>query len=359
MTLETPISQAEPIQSLPDAFLFPIERIKPNPNQPRQDWDETQIIRIAKGIQSLRAKGRGAGGTGILQPLLVRWESGAFDENGVLKFAGCVIIIAGETRWRAAREAGLDVVPVVVTDQDSESAYEDALIENILRGDLSPANEGQAFQFLMNLHKVSALGLALRLYHDPSREGYIQNRLDMTRLNEIVRPLISDNPKSMSAARRIQSVNNEDKQRELVQMAMAGATFKEINAEVQKFKGIVVTGQTSAQKKEESDATRKLQEAFPTNSPTHAPSSSPSQNEGTNGGNDSGQVYGTPRAKGITTAPSIHVGDSLDSLGAQMEHLARALAPANLPRATRKKYAPKVERLAKAFAQIQFDLDPQ
>ena len=349
----------ERFEAIPDAVLFPIERIIPQRNQPRSELENEKLKSIAASIKA--GAGKRVAGTGLIHPLLVRWETGAFLADGTPKPGARVEIVAGETRYHAGKMAELSHLPVIITDLNSDDAYEDALSENILRGDLSPSEEGRAFQYLKNKWKVTTDELTLRLYNDPSRKGYVSSRLEMMRLNPIVRELVDRRLDTITAARRIQTIKSEEVQREMVDFMLNGGNFAELNKRIQMLKGQVNTGQTSSQKKEEAQSRQKLKDAFPSapaapSSNTPAPPSS--ENSEASPSSDS-RVYGTPRAKGIKTAPGVHVGDALDSLGAQMEGLARALAPANLPRATRKKYAPKMERLAKAFAQIQFDLDPQ
>jgi ParB family transcriptional regulator, chromosome partitioning protein len=111
----------------------PVELIRPNPRQPRRDFDESSLVALA---DSLRERG-------ILQPVLVRPLPG-----------GTYELIAGERRWRAARLAGFETVPAVVRPQDDAESLELALIENMAREDLSPVEEARACALL-----VEELGL--------------------------------------------------------------------------------------------------------------------------------------------------------------------------------------------------------
>lgn len=251
------------LEAIPDAFLFPIERVDRQQNQPRQEFDEAKIAAIAASIK--KGMGRRVGGSGLIQPLLVRWAPGAVLEDGTISDSARVEIVAGETRYHAALRAGLEKIPLIVTDMNSEEAYEDAITENILRGDLTAEDEGRAFQYLKNRYDLSALGLAKRLYDDASREGYIQSRLDMLRLSPIVRPLIGRRSDTITAARRIQSIANEETQRELVQFMLAGGTFKELNQKIQKIKGITPGDKDDRQNR------RLLAEAFPSGTSTRTP----------------------------------------------------------------------------------------
>lgn len=109
-------------------FSCDIDKIQPNPNQPRQFFDEEKLRELAESIRE----------NGVIQPLLVSGEGGRYT------------LIAGERRLRAARLAGLDEVPVVLADGNGGSAtLELALIENIQRQDLNPIEEAQAYARLV------------------------------------------------------------------------------------------------------------------------------------------------------------------------------------------------------------------
>lgn len=109
----------------------PIGSIKPNPRQPRVNFDEESMSSLAASIQEL----------GILQPVLVRQVGGeAADEFE---------LIAGERRWRAARRAGLHTIPVLVQTSDETRSLEQALVENLHRQDLNVLEEAAAYQQLI------------------------------------------------------------------------------------------------------------------------------------------------------------------------------------------------------------------
>ncbi|RGP35856.1 ParB/RepB/Spo0J family partition protein [Pseudotabrizicola alkalilacus] len=110
--------------------MLPIERVLPNPNQPRRDFDPALLEELAA---SIRAKG-------IIQPLVVRAMSGGRTYQ----------IVAGERRWRAAQMAQLHSVPVVVRDFSDEEVLEIAIIENIQRADLNAVEEALGFRQLMD-----------------------------------------------------------------------------------------------------------------------------------------------------------------------------------------------------------------
>ncbi len=121
---EMPAAGAEEKPSLG----LPIQKLEPNPFQPRKNFDEEELQNLSESIAT----------HGVIQPLTVRrLESGYYQ------------IIAGERRWRAARMAGLDEVPAVVIEADDRTAAELALIENLQRQDLDPIEEARGYQRLI------------------------------------------------------------------------------------------------------------------------------------------------------------------------------------------------------------------
>jgi ParB family transcriptional regulator, chromosome partitioning protein len=112
---------------------LPVSLIKPNPSQPRTNFDEGALAALAASIEA----------TGVVQPLLVRpLPDGSYE------------LVAGERRWRAAQQAGVDKVPAVVRDQAEADRLQAALIENMVREDLNPVEEAKACAAL-----VEELGL--------------------------------------------------------------------------------------------------------------------------------------------------------------------------------------------------------
>ena len=119
---EAPASEKSPYQMLP------LHKVEPNPDQPRQDFDEEELQQLADSIAV----------HGVIQPLTVRQLPSGYYQ-----------IIAGERRWRASRLAGLYEVPAVIMEADDKKATELALIENLQRQDLNPVEEALGYQTLM------------------------------------------------------------------------------------------------------------------------------------------------------------------------------------------------------------------
>ena len=108
-------------------------QIKPNPFQPREDFDQQSIEELAQSIK----------GKGVIQPLLVRRKGDNYE------------LIAGERRLRAANSLGLKEIPIIVRDVSDQDSLELALIENVQREDLNPIEEAHAFQHLMDKFQVT------------------------------------------------------------------------------------------------------------------------------------------------------------------------------------------------------------
>ena len=142
-----------------------IDRIVPNPKQPRRTFIEAELEELA---ESIRAKG-------VIQPILVR-----HDPSNAEMFE----IIAGERRWRAARRAGLTVIPAVVREMDDREMLEIAIIENVQRSDLNAVEEAEAYKSLIDRFGRTQESVAQQV--GKSRE-HVSNTLRLLNLPEDVR----------------------------------------------------------------------------------------------------------------------------------------------------------------------------
>jgi len=171
--------------------------------QPRTQFPAEELQSLADNIREGKEAGRGVGGTGILQPLLVR---SAPDGK-------TYTLIAGERRWRASEIAGCTEVPVVVVSADDESAWEMALVENIQRQALSPLDEGEAIHHLMQLQHLSIREAAKKLGKD---RGYLENRLALRRAGADIQEMVSLRNDTLMQAKLIDKVKEPLLRAELI-----------------------------------------------------------------------------------------------------------------------------------------------
>lgn len=177
--------------------LLPIYKVEPNPDQPRQDFDEEELQALADSITV----------HGIIQPLTVREMP-----NGYYQ------IIAGERRWRAARMANLSDVPAVIIEADDKKAMELALIENLQRQDLNSLEEALGYQTLMNEYGLTQEEAAGRV--GKSRPA-VANALRLLGLCPEVQERVRKGELSAGHARAILQLKSEKKQQEAAQKIVA------------------------------------------------------------------------------------------------------------------------------------------
>ena len=177
--------------------LLPIYKVEPNPDQPRQDFDEAELQALSESISE----------HGIIQPLAVReLKSGYYQ------------IIAGERRWRAARLAGLSEVPAVIIEADDRKVMELALIENLQRQDLNPVEEAQGYQSLIRDYGLTQEEAAARV--GKSRPA-VANALRLLGLSPEVLEKVRSGDLSAGHARAVLSLKTPKKQLEAAQKIIA------------------------------------------------------------------------------------------------------------------------------------------
>ena len=173
---------------------LPLHRVEPNPDQPRQDFNEEELQSLAESIRV----------HGVIQPLTVR-ETGD----------GYYQIIAGERRWRACRMAGLNDVPVVVKDVSDEQAMELALVENLQREDLDPVEEAAGIRELMARCGLTQEQAAQKL--GKSRSA-LANSLRLLSLPETVLELLKSGFITIGHAKVVLGLPTPELQEEAAQM---------------------------------------------------------------------------------------------------------------------------------------------
>ena len=177
--------------------LLPIYKVEPNPDQPRQDFDEEELQALSESISI----------HGVIQPLTVRELSSGYYQ-----------IIAGERRWRAARQAGLSEVPAVVIEADDKKAMELALIENLQRQDLNPVEEAMGYQSLMSDYGLTQEETASRV--GKSRPA-VANALRLLNLSPEVLEKVRSGELSAGHARAILSLKSEKQQIDAMKKILA------------------------------------------------------------------------------------------------------------------------------------------
>lgn len=146
------------VKAVGKVVLIPIECIKPNPNQPRKYFNEDKIIELAQSIKL----------NGLIQPIIVRnGQDNSYE------------IIAGERRYRACMKLGCSVIPAVVKSIDTQKSAVSALVENLLRDDLSFFEEAQAIKALIDKYNYTQTELALKICKTQST---IANKIRLLRL---------------------------------------------------------------------------------------------------------------------------------------------------------------------------------
>jgi ParB/RepB/Spo0J family partition protein len=178
--------------------VIPVDRIEPNPEQPRMVFDAEALNELAASIRE----------HGVLQPILVR-------PRGENRYQ----LIAGERRWRATREAGIATIPALVEEIDDDTALEIAIIENLQREDLSPLEEATMYDRMIRDHGYSIRKLAEKLGKD---KGYLENRLRLADAPEEIRELVSLRKDTLSHAYELLKVDDPKKRRKLAAQVAAG-----------------------------------------------------------------------------------------------------------------------------------------
>lgn len=162
-----------------------VKSIKPNPYQPRKLFDEVAIVELSESIKE----------HGILQPIILRKIGTAYE------------IVVGERRFRAAKMAGLDEIPAVVRKLTDEETMEFAILENLQREDLTPIEEAEAYNNLMENLKLTQEQLAFRLGKSRS---HIANHIRLLSLPEKARTMINEGKLSMGHGRTLLGLRKKE-----------------------------------------------------------------------------------------------------------------------------------------------------
>ncbi|MCL2663653.1 MAG: ParB/RepB/Spo0J family partition protein [Oscillospiraceae bacterium] len=195
-----------------DFEYLPIQRIEPNQDQPRTIFEEEEINTLA---DSMRVHG-------VLSPIMVRRVEGGFYQ-----------IIAGERRWRAAREADLDQIPARIVIADDKEALELAMVENLQRVDLPPLDEARGYKALMENFNMTQEEVAHRM--SKSRPA-VANSLRLLSLPDELKELILRNELSAGSARALLALKSEDRMKDAAKLVVSNdMSVREVEALVRRL----------------------------------------------------------------------------------------------------------------------------
>jgi len=162
-----------------------IDEISPNPWQPRRDFDEESLNVLASSIRE----------NGLIQPVVVRKK-----KDGTYELA------AGERRWRAAKIAGLTVIPAISKEYDDRSMAEMALVENLQRKDLNPVDEGMAYRKLMDEYGLTQENISQKV---GKSRPYVANMVRLLDLPEEVKDFLSKGQLTAGQARPLLGLESD------------------------------------------------------------------------------------------------------------------------------------------------------
>lgn len=162
-----------------------IDEISPNPWQPRRDFDEESLNALASSIRE----------NGLIQPVVVRKK-----KDGTYELA------AGERRWRAAKMAGLTVIPAISKEYDDRSMAEMALVENLQRKDLNPVDEGMAYRKLMDEYGLTQENISKKV---GKSRPYVANMVRLLDLPEEVKDFLSKGQLTAGQARPLLGLESD------------------------------------------------------------------------------------------------------------------------------------------------------
>jgi|SRR5215470_5350780 len=186
----------------------PVDLIDPNPFQPRSTFPEETLRELAESIRS----------SGVLQPILARRVDGKYQ------------LIAGERRLRAARMAGLEVVPAVIRDLGDRETLELAVTENVMREDLNPIEVAHAYDSLQERFHLSHDEIAARIGVNRST---VSNTLRLLRLPEQIQELVANGNVSAGHARALLGLESAERQNELARLiAKRGLSVRHVESMV-------------------------------------------------------------------------------------------------------------------------------
>lgn len=174
------------------AVLVPINKVEPNKEQPRKHFNEDALLELSESIKQM----------GIIQPIVVQDRESFYE------------IIAGERRWRAAKQAGLKKIPVIIKNYSEQEIVEISLIENIQREDLNPIEEAFAYKRLLEEFNLKQDEVAERV--SKSRTA-VTNSIRLLKLDDRVQQMVIDDLIQTGHARALLGIEDKEKQYSMAQ----------------------------------------------------------------------------------------------------------------------------------------------
>jgi ParB family chromosome partitioning protein len=218
-----------------DAAVIPIEKIGPDPEQPREEFNQEELEKLA---ESLRTRGQ-------LQPITVYWEESR----------GLYVIVCGERRWRAAKLAGIPTMTATILARVPESGERIALqcIENLLRSDLRPVEEAKAYRQLMALNGWNAAQLSRELAVSESK---VTRAMALLELPEPIQNQVEVGILPPATAYEISKIEDESEQAELAAQVVRNKLSRQETARVVRERNEVKTGEKARSKVVSAKATK-------------------------------------------------------------------------------------------------------
>ena len=189
-----------------------VERVMPNPDQPRKHFDEDQMTDLVESIRE----------DGVLQPIIVAPKGDDY------------LIVAGERRWRAAKRVGLTTIPAIVKDLSEDQIFELALIENIQRADLNPIEEARGYKQLADRFGYSAELIAKRM---GKSRPQVANTMRLLSLPEEVLAFVEEEKLSVSHVRPLLALNDAKWQIEFAhEIYQSNLSVRDVETMINKLK---------------------------------------------------------------------------------------------------------------------------
>lgn len=200
--------QVKPAEEIED---LPLAEVRPNPYQPRKNFDEKKLAELAESIKE----------NGVLQPIIVRRSVGGYE------------IIAGERRCRASELAGQATIPAIIRQFDESQMMEVAILENLQREDLTPLEEAQAYEMLQKNLGLTQEEVSKKM---GKSRPYITNYLRLLTLPQKTKGLLQRGELSMGQARTLLGLKNKDRIDELAKRVVKeGMPVRKVEALVAKM----------------------------------------------------------------------------------------------------------------------------